>query len=61
MMRYWTRFAAEGDPNAPAQVSWPKYDGATDRYLELSQTISVKAGLKKAACAFWDAMSPPNI
>ncbi len=60
MMGYWTSFAAAGDPNTTGQVAWPKFDAATHRYLELSQTTSAKAGLKKAACAFWDTMPPPG-
>ena len=34
-MRYWTRFAAVGDPNGGQDVAWPRYDEPSDPYLTL--------------------------
>ncbi|MFL6601654.1 MAG: carboxylesterase/lipase family protein [Steroidobacteraceae bacterium] len=39
MLRAWTRFAATGDPNAPGLPQWPRYDRATDPYLEFGTLI----------------------
>jgi para-nitrobenzyl esterase len=57
MMGYWSRFAATGDPNRADAVAWPVYETASDRNLDLDLTISGNAGLKRANCDFWDAIS----
>lgn len=49
IMGYWTRFAATGDPNGGSGPDWPAYEAATDRYLELGDTIQVEVGLGGAA------------
>ncbi len=54
IMDYWTRFAATGDPNGAGAVSWPGYDQATDRHLELGDTIAAGSGLYKEACDLAD-------
>jgi para-nitrobenzyl esterase len=57
---YWTRFAASGDPNAPASnaVRWPTFDGRAvpgtdrERYLAFDSVIREGVGLRKAQCDF---------
>jgi para-nitrobenzyl esterase len=39
MVRYWTRFARTGTPNAPDVPAWPRY-GASDRFQSLEATTS---------------------
>ena len=56
MMGYWSRFAATGDPNGGGAPQWPRYDAASDPYLELGDTVAARAGFKKEAC---DAMDGP--
>jgi para-nitrobenzyl esterase len=60
MMAMWTRFAAAGDPNEPGSDLWPAYDPATDRHLELGDTVRVKSGLYKEACDLADRIRLPD-
>ena len=54
IMGYWTRFAAAGDPNGPGATVWPAYSSATDKNLQLGDSISVGSGLYKQACDLAD-------
>lgn len=56
MMGMWARFAATGNPNKPGSDLWPTYDRSADRYLELGDTIVVKAELYKKACDLADSI-----
>ena len=52
MSDYWVAFASSGDPNgAPAAGKlphWPKYDSATDAYIELGPRIVAKRDIRRA-------------
>jgi len=50
MQRYWTRFAATGDPSEEGLTQWPVYDAQTGQYLELGDKIEVKSGLYNETC-----------
>ena len=50
MARYWVRFAATGNPNVAGLPEWLPYDQATDRHLELGNTIAAGAGLTRETC-----------
>jgi para-nitrobenzyl esterase len=54
-LRAWARFAATGDPNGPGLPKWPRYDRATDPYLELGTPIRTGQGYRKAQL---DALEP---
>jgi para-nitrobenzyl esterase len=57
MQGYWTRFARTGDPaGAPP---WPVYD-ATDPTLVIDATPSTMAGIRTAACDFWQPYYDAN-
>jgi para-nitrobenzyl esterase len=55
MMRAWTRFATSGDPNGPGVPQWPRYDRATDPYLEFGTLIRAGRAYRKAQI---DAVEP---
>ncbi|MCW5802967.1 MAG: carboxylesterase family protein [Deltaproteobacteria bacterium] len=59
LQRYWTRFAAAGDPNGPignGDPPWPAYSAAGDRHLTFATPITSESGLAADACDFWDAL-----
>lgn len=57
IMGYWTRFAATGDPNGGTTYPvWPRYEGLSDRHLELGASIRVGEGLYQEACDLADRM-----
>ena len=45
MMTIWTHFAKTGDPGIAGEIDYPIYDGASERYVEISDSTEVKAGL----------------
>lgn len=55
MLRYWTNFAYNGDPNGSGLALWPAYDANTDTYIELNDPcVSTQTGIRTAACNMWD-------
>src|SRR5262249_8834677 len=58
---YWSHLAAAGDPNGGSAPVWPRYDAATDPYLELNTTISSGAGLAATSCDVIDAAMPGGV
>lgn len=51
---YWGRFAATADPaGTPA---WPRYDSASDPYLELDATVATGTGLEAVKCDALDGL-----
>jgi para-nitrobenzyl esterase len=59
MVRYWSNMAHTGDPNGGAEVAWPRYETATDPYLELSTETSPRSDLRGSLCDFWDELQLP--
>lgn len=52
---HWVAFAAAGSPDVPGRTPWPRYDVATDPYLELGTPIRAAAGLATVECDAMDA------
>jgi len=53
MDRYWTRFAATGDPNGGTDLVWPKFTAASNQRMQFTLTPSVVSGFRASECAFW--------
>jgi para-nitrobenzyl esterase len=52
MIRYWGRFAANGDPNGSSTPDWPKYSPQADAMMSLSACdTSPATGRAPAACS----------
>lgn len=59
MVRYWSAFAAGGDPNAPdeapARVAWPRFTKGDPAILSISDTPSAKRDFaEEHKCGFWE-------
>ena len=59
MVRYWSAFAAGGDPNAsdeaPARVAWPRSTKEAPAILSISDTPSAKRDFaEEHKCGFWE-------
>ena len=54
IMKYWTNFAQNKDPNSTGLPDWPIYNSNTNKYLELGNKITVKENLDKKACDLLD-------
>ena len=55
MRQTWARFATSGDPNGPGLPHWPRYDRASDPYLEFGTIIRAGQAYRRAAL---DAVAP---
>ncbi len=53
VQRYWTRFAAVGDPNGASDPKWPAFDPALGNRLNLGTDPSVLQSFRKERCDFW--------
>jgi carboxylesterase type B len=53
MERYWTRFAATGDPNGGADLMWPPFTATSDQRMQFTLQPSVVTGFREAECNFW--------
>ena len=56
LLNYWTRFAADGDPNSAAMPTWQEYDAVLDPYQIIDIVPAGDAQLKQDKCLFWDAL-----
>lgn len=52
VMRYWTNFARNGNPNGEGLVNWSQY-GLDERYLEIDLKQKVAKKLKERKMEFW--------
>jgi para-nitrobenzyl esterase len=56
MIGYWVQFAKTGDPNREGLPAWPKFDAASEAYLELGNTIAAKSRLCADRCTALDSV-----
>ena len=61
MIRYWSEFTWNGDPNAHSIPDWPRYDPAEGGMLSLRASgTAVKTDFAvDHKCAFWASISGP--
>ncbi|NXY13448.1 SASB hydrolase, partial [Atrichornis clamosus] len=52
IMRYWTNFAKNGNPNGADLVHWPQYD-LEEGYLEINLEQKAAKKLKEHRVEFW--------
>jgi para-nitrobenzyl esterase len=59
MIRYWTSFAREGDPNSFASPPWPHYESRRDQFQSLAPggTTSITTFAADHHCAFWSSLA----
>nr|XP_009490788.1 PREDICTED: fatty acyl-CoA hydrolase precursor, medium chain-like isoform X2 [Pelecanus crispus] len=56
VMRYWTNFARNGNPNGEDLVHWPQYD-LDERYLEIDLMQKAAKKLKERKMEFWTQLT----
>ncbi|NXV16650.1 SASB hydrolase, partial [Cepphus grylle] len=56
VMRYWTNFARNGNPNGEDLVHWPRYD-LDERYLEIDLMQKAAKKLKERKMEFWTQLT----
>jgi para-nitrobenzyl esterase len=49
---YWVNFATSGDPNGKGLPTWEPYDTASERYLDLGDTFTMRGHLLKPQLDF---------
>lgn len=54
MLRYWTRFAAQGTPSGGADPVWPAFTRESEHYLSVAAEPVVGQHVKQDDCDFWD-------
>ena len=53
VQRYWTHFAATGDPNVPDAPSWPRCQTSSEQALALADSPRTITAPTAPACDFW--------
>ncbi|KFP85618.1 Fatty acyl-CoA hydrolase precursor, medium chain, partial [Apaloderma vittatum] len=56
VMRYWTNFARNGNPNGEDLVHWPQYD-LDERYLEIDLMQKASKKFKERKMNFWTQLT----
>ena len=59
MIHYWSNMAHTGSPGSAEGTVWPRYEIATDPYLELSTETKSLSDLNRDLCDFWDEVQLP--
>ena len=57
MSEYWVNFARTGNPNGDGLASWPRYEVATDPWLEFGSEIQVTNDIRKDKLDLFDRVN----
>lgn len=58
VMKYWTNFAKNGNPNGDGLVEWPEYDETSRRHVTLKLPVEQDSHLKQKVFDFWSQLIP---
>lgn len=58
MMKYWTNFVKNGNPNGDGLVEWPEYDETSRRHVTLKLPVEQDSHLKQKVFDFWSQLVP---
>ncbi|XP_022079650.1 uncharacterized protein LOC110973268 [Acanthaster planci] len=58
MIRYWSQFAKNGDPNGAGSPEWPEFEVQNETYIILDANIRTGQRLKADKVAFWNEYIP---
>ena len=59
MSQYWVNFARTGDPNGDGLATWPRYEAATDEWLEFGSDIKTTREVRKEKLDLFDRVNAP--
>ena len=57
MTQYWVNFARTGDPNGDGLATWPRYETATDEWLEFGSDIKASREVRKEKLDLFDRVN----
>ncbi|MBN3309874.1 SASB hydrolase, partial [Amia calva] len=60
MIKYWTNFAKNGNPNGDGLLDWPTYT-STEEYMQFNLNLTLNSTLKKHRLRFWTEVFPKKI
>ncbi|XP_022079679.1 liver carboxylesterase-like [Acanthaster planci] len=58
IIKYWSQFAKNGDPNGAALPEWPEFEAENETYIILDANIRTGQRLKADKVAFWNEYIP---
>ena len=57
MTQYWVNFASTGNPNDGGLATWPRYEAATDEWLEFGSDIKTTREVRKEKLDLFDRVN----
>jgi para-nitrobenzyl esterase len=63
MIKYWTRFAASGNPNSAAEPHWSRYSSTRDEFMSLlppTPMVESTFDAHHKCSSFWNVLPPSD-